>query len=124
MSNMKPSTSGSSDSFFVYRSEFEEFKNQMNSRYEQVRAELLDMKREQIDLARQNNKTCIVISGNSVKKQKNAKNAFIGIARKAFGVRVGIFDLQVVHYIDGKTKNSPPRLIGKFKKTGPESAFW
>ena len=118
---MNPSTS---DSIFVYRSEFEEFKNEMNSKYEQVRAELLDMKREQIDLARQNHKNCIVISGNSVRKQKNAKNAFIGISWKAFGIRVGLFDLQVVHYIDGKSENSPPRLIGKFKKTGPESSFW
>ena len=123
MNTSRPASS-SSDSIFVYRSEFEEFKNEMESRYEQICAELKDMKREQIDLARQNHKTCIVLSGNSVRKQKKARSAFIAIAWKAFGVRVGIFDLQVVHYIDGKTKNSPPRLIGKFKKTGPESAFW
>ena len=106
------------------RAEFEEFRNEVNSRFDQVRKEFVDIKRDQIDLARQSNKVCIVLSGNSVKYQKNAKSAFIGIAWKAFGVRVGIFDLQVVHYLDSKSENSPRKLIGKFKKTGPNSAFW
>ena len=121
LSNSKMSSSSSS---WISREEFEDFKNEVNSRFEQVRAEFVDLKREQIDLARQNNKVCIVLSGNSVRYQKNAKSAFIGIAWKAFGVRVGIFDLQIVHYLDRKSENSSWKLIGKFKKTGPNSAFW
>ena len=69
--------------------------NEVNSKLDEVKKELIDQKRAQIDLARQSHKTCIVLSGNDVVVWRNAKKAFVHLANKVFGVKVGYFDLQV-----------------------------
>ena len=48
-----------------------------------------------LTVARQSHKTCIVLSGNDVVVWRNAKKAFVHLANKVFGVKVGYFDLQV-----------------------------
>ena len=66
------------------------------SRLEQVKDELADMKKSQIDQARQTHKVCVVLSGNDVRFwPRNEMRCFVDTCYKAFGVRVGYFDLQV-----------------------------
>ena len=100
------------------------FKKVTNEKFEQVREEFKEMRKEQIDLMRQNHKCCVVLSGNSIRFQKNERNAFIGLCKKAFGIKIGVFELQTVHWLTSKDKNKPPKLIAKFKRTSRNSGFW
>ena len=64
-------------------------------RTDALKNEQIEQRRTQIDISRQNYKTCVVLSGNDVVLWKNEKKAFIHLAKKAFGVTVGYFDIQV-----------------------------
>ena len=64
-------------------------------RTDSLKNEQIEQRRTQIDISRQNYKTCVVLSGKDVVLWKNEKKAFIHLAKKAFGVSVGYFDIQV-----------------------------
>ena len=64
-------------------------------RTDSLKNEQIEQRRTQIDISRQNYKTCVVLSGRDVVLWKNEKKAFIHLAKKAFGVTVGYFDIQV-----------------------------
>ena len=69
-------------------------------RLEQVKKELADMKKTQIDQARQTHKVCIVLSGNDVRFwPRNEMKCFVDTCYKVFGVRVGYLDLQVRDFV-------------------------
>ena len=69
--------------------------DELFDRTDSLKKELIEQRRQQIDIARQSYKTCIVLSGKDIPVWRNEKKAFMHLAKEVFGINVGYFDIEV-----------------------------